>query len=160
MSADPEQLRMAWRRFPTGVTVVTTRAEDGEPYATTANAVLSVSLDPPVLAVSFATSGHTCANLRREGRFAVNFLRADQADRADFYARASTEERSRLPEGSDLGDGAAARFGDALAVMTCRIDQAVEAGDHTLFIAEVEEVAINAEGDALVYYDRRFTRAE
>ena len=87
MTADPTLYRLAWRRFPTGVSVVTTRSPDGAPYATTANALLSVSLDPPLLLLSVATSGHTCDYLRHEGCFGVNFLRGDQADVADFYGR-------------------------------------------------------------------------
>ena len=156
MPVTPDLLRQAWRRFPTGVTVVTTRTAEGEPYATTANAVLSVSLDPPLLALSVATAGHTCSNLRREGRFAVNFLRQDQAAFADFYGRAAWEERRRLPGAHTSHESGAALFDEALAVMVCRIDQQVEAGDHTLFIAEVEEADVRGDGSALVFYEGRY----
>ena len=158
MPVDPGYLRQVWRRFPTGVTVVTTRTAEGEPYATTANAVLSVSLDPPLLALSVATLGNTCANLRREGWFAVNFLRDDQSAIADFYGRAPWEERRRLPDAHAQHEQGMALFDEALAVMVCRIDQQVEAGDHTVFIAEIEEADIHGEGEALVFYEGRYGR--
>ncbi len=156
MTVTPDVLRRAWRRFPTGVTVVTTRTVEGDPYATTANAVLSVSLDPPLLALSVATAGNTCANLHRERWFAVNFLRDDQSALADFYGRGRWEERRRLPDAHAQHEHGMALFDDALSVMVCRVEQQVEAGDHTLFIAEIEEAYIHGDGRALVFYEGRY----
>ena len=155
MQDHSDRYRQAWRKFPTGVSVVTTRTAEGEPYATTANALLSISLDPMLLLLSVATAGHTCANLRREGRFAVNFLRDDQSEIADFYGRAPWEDRQRLPDAHVRHESGPALLNEALVRMVCRIDQQVEAGDHTLFIAEVEEVDVQ-DGEALVFYEGRY----
>ena len=157
-NADANLCRQAWRKFPTGVSIVTTRSEDGAPYATTANALLSVALDPPLLLLSVGTAGQTCANLAREGQFGVNFLPDDQAEVADFYARASPDERRTLPAAHTMLDGGAALLDDALAAMACRIEQQVEAGDHTLFVASVERVEVR-EGNALLFYDGRYGSA-
>ena len=155
---DANLYRQAWRKFPTGVSIVTTRSADGKPYATTANALLSVALDPPLLLLSVGTGGQTCANLAREGRFGVSFLPDDQADVADFYARAPTGERGTLPASHASPGGGAALLDGALAAMACRIEQRVEAGDHTLFVASVEHVEVR-EGNALLFYDGRYGSA-
>ena len=154
MTADPTLYRRAWRRFPTGVSVVTTRSPDGAPYATTANAVLSVSLEPPLLLLSVVTGGNTCDYLRKEGCFGVNFLRGDQAEVADFYARAAPEERRTLPEAHRTHESGVALLDEALVGMVCHIEQTVEAGDHTLFVAAVEHVEVR-EGDALLFHEGR-----
>ena len=158
MTADPTLYRQAWRRFPTGVSVVTTRSSDGAPYATTANALLSVALDPPLLLLSVTTGGNTCDYLRKEGCFGVNFLRGDQAEVADFYARAAPEERQTLPEAHTTHESGVALLDEALVGMVCRIEQTVEAGDHTLFVAAVEHVEAR-EGGALLFHEGRYSSA-
>ena len=158
MTADPTLYRQAWRRFPTGVSIVTTRLPDGAPYATTANALLSVSLDPPLLLLSIATGGNTCDCLRREGCFGVNFLRGDQADAADFYARATPDERGTLPEAHTMHESGVALLDEALVGMVCRVEQQVEAGDHTLFVATVEHVEVR-DGGALLFHEGGYSSA-
>ena len=158
MTADPTLYRQAWRRFPTGVSVVTTRSPDGAPYATTANALLSVSLEPPLLLLSVATGGNTCEYLRKEGCFGVNFLRGDHAEVADFYARAAHEERRTLPEAHRTHASGVALLDEALVGMVCHIEQTVEAGDHTLFVAAVEHVEVR-EGDALLFHEGHYGNA-
>lgn len=155
MTADPTLYRQAWRRFPTGVSVVTTRSPDGTPYATTANALLSVSLDPPLLLLSVTTGGNTCDCLRREGCFGVNLLRGDQAEVADFYGRAAPEERRTLPEAHTMHESGVALLDEALVGMVCHIEQHIEAGDHTLFVAAVEHVEVR-EGSALLFHEGQY----
>jgi flavin reductase (DIM6/NTAB) family NADH-FMN oxidoreductase RutF len=70
----PAQLREAMGHFATGVTVVTSVGADGEPVGTTANAVTSLSLEPPLVLVCFDLSSATLAAIRSHGAFAVNVL--------------------------------------------------------------------------------------
>ena len=77
--ADPEvvspaQLREAMGQFATGVTVVTSIGADGEPVGTTANAVTSLSLEPPLVLVCFDLNSATLAAIRDHGAFAINVL--------------------------------------------------------------------------------------
>ena len=97
MSLMPEDFRRAWSKFPTGVSLITTHIESGEPYCTTANAISSVSLDPLLVHLSLAKSGVTCANVLREGRFGLNILGEDDEELAIFFSRATSEERQRVP---------------------------------------------------------------
>ena len=119
---------------------------------------LSVSLEPPLLLLSVATGGNTCEYLRKEGCFGVNFLRGDQAEVADFYARAAPEERRTLPEAHRTHESGVALLDEALVGMVCHIEQTVEAGDHTLFVAAVEHVEVR-EGDALLFHEGHYGSA-
>ena len=69
----------AMGHFATGVTVVTSVGADGEPVGTTANAVSSLSLDPPLLLVCFDLSSATLEAIRSHGAFVVNVLGAPAA---------------------------------------------------------------------------------
>ena len=156
MRLSSDEFRRGWGKFPTGVSVVTTHTEEGDSYGTTANAVSSVSLNPLLIHLSLGKDGMTCANLAREGRFGINFLRSDQENLARFFATASMEERHRLPAAHHISEHGTCLFDDALVVMDCCVSQEVEAGDHIIFIAEVDGLLVR-EGDPLVFYQGKFS---
>ena len=72
------EFRAAMGHFATGVTVVTSVDSDGEPVGTTANAVTSLSLDPPLVIVCFDLGSLTLRAIRGHGAFVVNVLAAPQ----------------------------------------------------------------------------------
>ena len=153
MKPTQDLFRHAWGKFPTGVTIITTRQSDGSPHCTTANAVMSLSLDPLLVLVSVGREGATAANLRRELRFGINVLGEDDAELATAFA--SHGKRPPLPSGHQLSPAGTALLDEALACMDCRVVQQVEAGDHVLFIAEVDDVDVR-EGAPLVFHEGRF----
>ena len=93
MSIAPELFRKAWGKFPTGVSIVITHTEDGAAWCTTANAVSSVSLEPPLVQLSLGKDGVTCANILRDLRFGINVLREGQDEMAALFARGASVER-------------------------------------------------------------------
>ena len=82
-----EEFRNAMSHFATGVTVVTSVGADGTPVGTTANAVTSLSLDPPLILVCFDLASVTLAAIREHGAFAVNVLAAEQEHLSSGFAR-------------------------------------------------------------------------
>ncbi len=156
MSLDAADFRKAMACFATGVTVITVDQE-GEVHGMTANAFTAVSLDPLLILVCVDHRARTHAHLHTRKRFGVNVLRSDQTAISEYYARSS--ETHQHPE------SAGARFDrtahgtpvlhGALAYFECRLHSAQPAGDHTIFIAEVEEVVIR-EGDPLLYFRSRY----
>ena len=156
MTATPELFRKAWSKFPTGVSIVTTHTEDGAPWCTTANAVSSVSLDPLLVQLSLGKDGLTCLNILRERRFGINVLRAGDQEMASFFARGTLEERRRLPTAHQVTDQGTVLLDGALTAMACHVTQEVEAGDHMIFIAEVEHIELRT-GDPLVFYGGGYT---
>lgn len=143
-------------RFASGVTVITTQADDHD-YGTTASAVSSLSMEPPMLLVCLNTTSETQAAIRISMRFAVNILGEDQQELAYQFA---AKGASKFVEGdvvrSQSGIPMLAR---AIARLECRVAEQVRAGTHTVFLAEVEHAAA-LEGSPLTYFRGRFGRFE
>ena len=143
-------------RFASGVTVITTRAE-GRDFGTTASAVSSLSMDPPMLLVCLNTESETQRAIHASMRFAVNILGEDQAEVAYRFAKKS---------GSKFVEGDIVRaptdipmLAQAIARLECRVREKVGAATHTVFLAEVEH-ASGEEGSPLTYFRGRFGRFE
>ena len=125
------ELRAALGHFATGVTVVTAAAGDSL-QGTTANAVSSVSLDPPLLLVCLREESLTLAALLESGRFAVNVLHARQQHLARRFARRGAE-----------WDGVAHRDGlleGALATIECTVHDVADGGDHRIVVGLIHAV--------------------
>lgn len=148
-----DQFRQAMGSFATGVTVITVAEAGGEVHGMTANAFSSVSLDPLLVLVCVDHRARTHAHLQEKKRFGINVLAADQRAISEFYAH-STEAHQRAEEAGARFDrtthGTPVLRG-ALAYLECHLRNAQEAGDHTIFIAEVEHV-VTREGDPLLYF--------
>ena len=86
-----EDLRAVMGRFATGVTIVTTDGPGEQPLGSTANAVASVSLNPPLVLVCLREESETLAALRGSGGFAINVLAEDQRHLADRFATAACD---------------------------------------------------------------------
>jgi flavin reductase (DIM6/NTAB) family NADH-FMN oxidoreductase RutF len=145
-------LRHALGHFATGVTVVTSVSESGEPAGTTASAVSAVSLDPPLVLVCLDRGSHTLAAIQASGRFVINVLAEDQRPLSDNFARSgasadwSVVEHRPGADGSPLLDG-------ALALLRCTLEQRLEGGDHEIVVGRVNELDVNSDrGGPLLHY--------
>jgi flavin reductase (DIM6/NTAB) family NADH-FMN oxidoreductase RutF len=151
-------LRDALGAYPTGVTVVTTRAADGRPVGLTVNSFASLSLEPPLLLWSLANRSPNLRAFRTASHFAINVLAHDQAGIAQRFATPTVVDkfdgialRGALQAGADLApllEGTVAHF-------VCASRDAIETGDHTLFIGRIEH-HWQSEGDPLVFHGGRF----
>jgi flavin reductase (DIM6/NTAB) family NADH-FMN oxidoreductase RutF len=121
------------------VTVVTSVGRDGEPVGTTANAVSSLSLDPPLILVCFDRASATLEAIGTHGAFAVNVLAAPQQHLSANFARRGLAaawdgvRHRRGPTGSPRLDG-------VLAVLECAVTHRIEGGDHEIIVGRVHEV--------------------
>ena len=158
MSLTASDFRKAMGCFATGVTIITVDQDgDGEVHGMTANAFTAVSLDPVLVLVCVDHRARTHAHLHARKRFGVNVLRRDQQAISEYYARSA--ETHQHPE------AAGARFDrtaqgtpvlqGALAYLECRLHSTETAGDHTIFIAEVEEVVVR-DGEPLLYFRSQY----
>ena len=143
------ELRQVMGRFATGVTVVTT-TQRSVIHGMTANAFLSVSLRPPLVLVSLGRC-RMSEMLPRTGRYGVSVLAADQEHFATHFAgqRVSPVEPEFVWE-HDLP-----LLAGALAHVGCRVIDVHAAGDHVLWIGEVEHLS-HREGEPLLFYTGRF----
>jgi len=145
----PDELRRALGRFVTGVTIVTCRDEHGAPVGLTANSFNALSLDPPLVLWSLRDSSSTIGAFTAASHFAVNVLAADQVDLSRRFARPSS---AKFDAGEWVdGLGGAPLLAGCVAVFECRRHSHHAAGDHRLFIGEVERIGGSA-SSPLVYH--------
>jgi flavin reductase (DIM6/NTAB) family NADH-FMN oxidoreductase RutF len=153
MGVTQAEFRKAMGSFATGVTVITVDSE-GEVHGMTANAFTSVSLDPLLVLVCVDHRARTHTHLHARKRFGVNVLAENQRAISEYYALPSPTHQNAEQEAGARFDrtqhGTPVLHG-ALAYLECRLHSAQDAGDHTIFIAEVEDVVVR-EGDPLLYF--------
>jgi flavin reductase len=161
MSVTQADFRKAMGCFATGVTVITVDY-DGEIHGMTANAFTSVSLEPMLVLVCVDHRAKTHAHLHARKRFGVNVLAEDQRVISEYYARPlRTHEKAEKEAGARFdrtAHGTPVLHG-ALAYLECRLHTAQDAGDHTIFIAEVEDVVVR-EGDPLLFFRAKYRSIE
>lgn len=159
MTLSQTEFRQAMGAFATGVTIITVDLE-GEVHGMTANAFTSVSLDPMLVLVCVDHSTRTHAHLHAKKRFGINVLGEDQRAISEYYARPErTHEHAEAEAGARFDrtrHGTPILYG-ALAYLECRLQTAEEAGDHTIFIAEVEYVVLR-EGDPLLFFRGKYRK--
>ncbi len=149
-----EMYRDAWSRFATGVTVITTVEPDGAVHGMTASSVTSVSLDPPLVLVVIGESRQTHGLIESTGRFGMSILDAGQTDVAKHFAT-PPESRGEIDSSNITRLSNTPVISNAIAAMDCKVSAAYKAGDHTVFIGEVEQIEVG-EGDPLVWFQRQF----
>jgi flavin reductase (DIM6/NTAB) family NADH-FMN oxidoreductase RutF len=157
MSVTQEEFRKALGCFATGVTVISVDHES-EVHGMTANAFTSVSLDPMLVLVCVDHRARTHAHLHAKKRFGVNVLTENQRAISEYYALASQTHQDAEREAGAQFDrtthGTPVLHG-ALAYLECRLRTAEDAGDHTIFIAEVEDVVVR-DGDPLLFFRGKY----
>ena len=160
MRVSASDFRKAMGCFATGVTVITVD-QDGEVHGMTANAFTAVSLDPVLVLVCVDHRARTHAHLHARKRFGVNVLRSDQQAISEYYARSAETHQhpeaagalfDRTTQGTPVLQG-------ALAYLECRLHSTQTAGDHTIFIAEVEEIVVR-DGEPLLYFRSQYRDIE
>jgi len=145
--------------FATGVTIITLDLQ-GELHGMTANAFASVSLDPLLVLVCVDHSARTHAHLHAKKRFGVNILSQDQRAISEYYASpARTHERAEEEAGARFDRTAHGTpiLQGALAYLECRLESSEDAGDHTIFIAEVEDVVVRG-GKPLLFFCGKYRK--
>ena len=153
MAFDRNELRRVMGHFATGVAVVTTHDGQGRCYGLTANAVSSVSLDPPLVLVCVDKRAESYPAFCRSQVFVVNVLGEHQEELSRRFAVSGGDKFVDLPCRSG-GTGAPILEG-ALAHIECRVVAAHDAGDHTIYVGEVES-ADAGEGPPLLFFRGRY----
>ena len=152
-SLSSSEFRKALGHFTTGVTVVTVEREPGKIHGMTANSFTSVSLDPKLVLVCVDHRANMYPLLQKKKQFGVSVLKQNQQAISEYFAKrehnAETEQRlgihfRRTPSGAPVIDG-------TLLQMSCKVIASHVAGDHTIFIGEVEDAELH-EGEPLLYF--------
>jgi flavin reductase (DIM6/NTAB) family NADH-FMN oxidoreductase RutF len=144
--------RHAIGHFATGVTIITSVGPDGQPVGTTANAVSSLSLDPPLILVCFDQSSQTLEAVQAHGAFAVNVLAAPQQHLSANFARrglaAAWDGVRHRP-----GLTGSPRLHGVLATLECTVEHRLPGGDHEIVVGRVRDVETgDAEAAPLLFW--------
>ena len=142
-----EAFKEALARFASGVTVVAARLGEEE-RGMTATAFMSLSLEPPLVALAVSERARLLPVLEGAGAFTVSLLREGQEAVSEHFA-------GRPKEGIALEEG---RVKGALAVLRCRLHALYPGGDHRIVVGLVEEVELGEEEPPLVYFQRGYRR--
>ena len=153
MPFDGQELRRVMGLFATGVTVITTNDADGRPYGLTANAVTSVSLDPPLLLICVDRKAETFPHFFDSKLFVLNILAEHQEDVSRRFATTGGDKFGGLDY--RLGRLGTPILGGTLGHIECRIVETHEAGDHVIHLGRVEH-AEWSDGRPLLFFRGRY----
>ncbi len=153
------RLRDLMARFATGVTVVAAR--HGPLLAgMTANAIASISIDPPLMMASVARKAETYRAIIGSHAFAISVLAAEQRELAECFAQPTTAAKlirfcdaawDEAESGSPILDG-------ALAYFDCRLVDRFDGGDHAIFLGEIVAAGYRDDAEPLLWYASTFHR--
>ena len=154
---DSDTFRSVLGRFSSGVTIVTARDAAGLDHGMTVSAFCSLSLQPPLVLVCIDHAASMHGLLLTHPRFGINIL----SSRQEAYSRRFADELSDRFDGIAYtrGESGVVLLEEALAHLECRVITHHDAGDHTLFVAEVDR-AEPRDGRPLLYYRGGYAQLE
>jgi flavin reductase (DIM6/NTAB) family NADH-FMN oxidoreductase RutF len=147
--------KSALRRWPSGVAVITARAGT-RVMGMTLSAFSSVSLDPPLVLVCADRTSHTNPLIAEGGVFAVNLLAEEQRELSQRFATDGNEAVRFEGLACRSGPTGAPWLPGALVVLDCRVVAAHEAGDHVIYVGQVEAAEVSPGRQPLLYYDANY----
>lgn len=159
MPVDAREFADALGQYAAGVCLLTVR--DGiDDVGTTVSSVMSVSAEPPLVAVGLSADGYPAEVLEEVGRCGLTVLAAEHAIVASRFS-SSGRPSARHLLGSVLWTRAPASdamvLSGGLAALDCRLDRLIEAGDHVLALLVVEEVvSVDASATPLIRHRGRY----
>jgi len=149
MPIERNELRRVMGHFATGVTVITTISKQGAPFGLTANAFMSVSLEPPLLLISVDRKAESFPHFEESKVFTVNILRDDQESLSRKFAVSGGNKFEGVAY--HVGGNGVPILEGTLAHVECRVYAAHDGGDHILYLGEIQE-AETREGKPLLFY--------
>jgi flavin reductase (DIM6/NTAB) family NADH-FMN oxidoreductase RutF len=148
-----KSFRHALGCFPTGVAVITTSDAQNQPVGLTCNSFSSVSLEPPLVLWSLRNNSKSIDIFRQTEQFTINVLSHRQDGLSGRFASSSktmVEKFDGVPYAE--GWGGSPVLDDCIANFQCSVFARHEAGDHVVFIGQVEAFDQSSDEDALVFY--------
>ena len=154
MEIDSRTFRDTLGRFGSGVVIVTATNKSA-PIGFVMQSFMSLSLDPPLIAVAPAKSSSSWPKIREVGQFCVNILAADQLDLCRTFSNPCEDRFAGIE--IETGATGAPRLPGAIAYIDCDLEREHDAGDHTLAIGRVRDLAMHAvERAPLLFYSGQY----
>ena len=157
MTIDQDTFRAVLGRFASGVTLLTTRDAAGRDHGMTVSAFCSVSLAPPLVLACVDRAARMHDLLLRVDHVGISILASTQEALSRRFAEVESDRFDGL--GYVRGESGVVLFDDALAHLECRVRERHPAGDHTVFVLEVEH-AVTRQDRPLLYYRGGYAQLE
>jgi flavin reductase (DIM6/NTAB) family NADH-FMN oxidoreductase RutF len=154
---DTDRFKEAMGMFATGVTIVSGMA-DGEPVGFTCQAFVSLSIDPPYVAVAPARTSTSWPRIARSGSFCVNVLAEDQEDLCRGFAVSGGPKFDGV-DWSPAPDTGSPVIAGTLAWVDCRVELVHDAGDHELILGRVVDLGVG-DGSPLLFFHSHFATVD
>lgn len=155
MPINRDEFRAALGRFASGVTVVTLKDAGGNLHGITVSAFCSVSLDPPLILVCIEKAAGSHHAFAENEVFVVNILRESQQHYSDQFASYFPDKFDGIEFETNVDGVPILR--NTLASLECRLTNAHDSGDHTIFIGLVEKSFV-ADEQPLIYYHGNYRK--
>ncbi len=149
MAIDPRELRNVLGHFVTGVTVITTKDKAGKPFGLTANAFSSLSLSPPLVLICVDKAVDCYACFEQSKVFVVNFLNEEQEQLSTRFATKGIEKFTGVA--CHVGSCGAPLLDGALGYLECKVVNAYEGGDHTIYVGEIQTATASGDRPLLFF---------
>jgi flavin reductase (DIM6/NTAB) family NADH-FMN oxidoreductase RutF len=146
---DSKDFRNTLGKFGSGITIVTTN-DEGETHGMTANAFVSVSLDPPLVLVSIDHKSKMYQILQRTKKYGISILKHDQQEISQHFAGRPLDKSPEFFLKAEIP-----LIKDSLAYLICDVVDQHVAGDHTLYIGEVVWISYEEE-EPLIFYGGKY----
>jgi len=155
VALDSKEQRRILGKFATGVTVASTKIGE-ETWGMTANAVTSLSLDPPLVILCIQKDSQSLDKFSDGGCFALNILAADQQEISDRFAFKGPKDFSSLD--TKTAETGAPILNGSLGWIDCKLKEILPGGDHDIFIGEIVAGEAPEDGAPLLYYDGKYAK--
>ena len=149
-----QELKEILRRYPTGVTVVTSLL-DGKPWGGTMNSFTSVALNPPLIAIFVMENSRTTTAIQNTGKFVVNIMKHDQEAHSKQFANDGVENKFDGVSYKESQEGIPV-LDDSLGYLECDLYSSEKIADHIMFVGKVKRASVVNDEEALIYYKRAF----
>lgn len=157
MTIDPDEFRAVLGRFASGVTILTARDTEGQDHGMTVSAFCSVSLVPPLVLACIDRAADMQDVLRKASHFGISILQEGQEALSRRFAELPSNRFEGV--GYKRGESGVVLVEDALAHLECRKVDRHDAGDHAIYVGEVEWTDCG-EGRPLLYYRGGYAQIE
>ncbi|OWP56843.1 MAG: hypothetical protein B2I17_01780 [Thermoplasmatales archaeon B_DKE] len=158
LSFSMEEYRELLRRYPTGVTVVSS-SFGGVDCGATVNSFTSISMDPPLIAVFMAGGSRTLNAIESSGKFIVNFLNGEQEQEAVGFAQNGNDDKFRRFRHS-FSDSGIVYLEESIGRIECDLYKSEKIADHIMIIGRVTGCVEHNQNKSMVYYRRKFGSTE
>jgi flavin reductase (DIM6/NTAB) family NADH-FMN oxidoreductase RutF len=153
MAISNDEFKSSLGKFASGVTVVTTKDNDGNLHGLTVSAFCSVSMNPPLILVCILKTTGSYSSFEESKRFVVNILEESQQNISNNFASHSDDKFSG--QNYELNENGLPILADCLVNLECNLKHSYDGGDHTIFVAEIEKTTVR-DGKPLIYSQGKY----